>query len=96
MAKIREKLVKKEEEIQAEIRLQELIANIQLLEDLSKRKSSIDGDMAALTRCHPEIEQALMDAIVPDFSIDDLALSLIPEDFVAAGPESPSIRSCPP
>lgn len=63
-----EMFAKKDDKIKAEIHLQELTANLQLLDDLSKGKSTIEGEQELLIERRPGMEQAFMDAIVPDFS----------------------------
>lgn len=61
---MKEKFKKKEAEVAAEIHLQERIANLQLLEDLSKGKTTIFGELTRLKSENLATKEAFVGAVI--------------------------------
>lgn len=69
---VKEKFSKKDVEVKVEIHLLELIANLHMLEDLSKGNYTISREQENLTADRAVAKQTFMNAIESDFSIGKL------------------------
>ena len=66
----------------AEIQLQEVTANIDLLNELKDGGLTVDAELARLKEVERDCEDFVASAAVPDWSISELDLPQISEDSV--------------
>ncbi|KAF2605290.1 hypothetical protein F2Q70_00026431 [Brassica cretica] len=83
----------KEKEVSAEIRLQKVVANIDLLNELKDEGLTVDAELARLKEMEKHYEGLVTLAAVPDWSISELDLPQVSEDLVdqAGGSSVPDI-----
>ncbi|KFK31268.1 hypothetical protein AALP_AA6G090400 [Arabis alpina] len=81
---IREKFHQEGVEATGEIKLQELVANLDLLEDLAKKEVIVESETACMIALRLAEEAAFQRSIVSDFSLGKLAPPQISEDSNAA------------
>lgn len=74
LASITNKFEKKKAEVDAEIPLQELLSNVQLLEDLANQKITVEVEQALLAERQPEMEEKFKVGIMSNFSLGKLSL----------------------
>ena len=87
----------KKKEVSAEIRLQEVTANIDLLDELKDGGLTVDAELARLLEMEGDCEGLVALAALPDWSISELDLpqvsddstnqvggSSVPDDFVSS------------
>jgi len=94
---LKDKWTSKKKEVSSEIQLQEVIANIDLLNELKDGGLSVDAELARLKEMEGDCEDLVGSTAVPDWSISELDLpqvsddsadqvggSSIPEDFASS------------
>ena len=69
----------------AEIRLQEVAANINLLNELKDGGPTVDAELARLKEMEGDCEDLVASAIMPDWSISELDLPQVSDDSVVQG-----------
>ncbi|KAF2570596.1 hypothetical protein F2Q70_00003628 [Brassica cretica] len=72
----------KKKEVSAEIRLQEVTANIDLLNELKDGGLTVDAELARLKGMKGDCEDLVALAAVPDWSISELDLPQVSDDYV--------------
>ena len=72
----------KKKEVSAEIRLQEVTANIDLLNELKDGGLTVDAELARLKGMEGDCEDLVALAAVPDWSISELDLPQVSDDSV--------------
>ncbi|KAL0754338.1 hypothetical protein Bca101_092006 [Brassica carinata] len=72
----------KKNEISAEIRLQEVVANIDLLIELKDGGLTVDAELARLKEMEKYCVDLLAAAAVPDWSISEFDLPQVSDDSV--------------
>ncbi|KAF2532112.1 hypothetical protein F2Q70_00030912 [Brassica cretica] len=72
----------KKKEVSAEIRLQEVTANIDLLNELKDGGLTVDAELARLKGMEGDCEDLVALAVVPDWSISELDLPQVSDDSV--------------
>ena len=83
----------KKKEVSAEIWLQEVVANIDLFNELKDGGLTVDAELARLKDMEKHYEDLVTLAAVPDWSISELDLPQVSEDSVdqARGSSVPDI-----
>ena len=71
---LKDKWTSKKKEVSAEIQLQEVIANIDLLNELKDGGLPVDAELARLKETEGDCENFVASAAVPDWSISKLDL----------------------
>ena len=77
---LKDRWTNKKKEVSAEIRLQEVTANIDLLNKLKDGGLTVDAELARLKEMERDCEDLVASAAVPDWSISELDLPQISED----------------
>ena len=77
---LKDRWTNKKKEVSAEIRLQEVTANIDLLNKLKDGGLTVDAELARLKEMERDCEDLVASAAVPDWSISELHLPQISED----------------
>ncbi|KAF3555955.1 hypothetical protein F2Q69_00015089 [Brassica cretica] len=77
---LKDRWMSKKKEVSAEIRLQEVTANIDLLNELKDGGLTVDAELARLKEMERDCEDLVASAAVPDWSISELDLPQISED----------------
>ncbi|KAF2603481.1 hypothetical protein F2Q70_00026744 [Brassica cretica] len=77
---LKDRWTSKKKEVSAEIRLQEVTANIDLLNELKDGGLTVDAELARLKEMERDCEDLVASAAVPDWSISELDLPQISED----------------
>ncbi|KAF3519173.1 hypothetical protein DY000_02058491 [Brassica cretica] len=79
---LKDKWTSKKKEVSAEIQLQEVTTNIDLLNELKDGGVTVDAELARLKEMERDCEDLVASAAVPDWSISELDLPQISEDSV--------------
>ena len=79
---MKDRWASKKNEISAEIQLQEVVANINLLIELKDGGLTVDAELARLKEMERDCADLLASAAVPDWSISELDLLQISDDSV--------------
>ncbi|KAG2292931.1 hypothetical protein Bca52824_039600 [Brassica carinata] len=79
---LNDKWASKKKEVSAEIRLQEVTANIDLLNELKDGGLTVDAELARLKGMEGDCEDLVALAAVPDLSISELDLPQVSDDSV--------------
>ena len=79
---LKDKWSSKKKEVSAEIQLQEVTANIDLLNELKDGGLTVDAELARLKEMEGDCEDLVASAAAPDWSISELNLPQISEDSV--------------
>ncbi|KAF2563857.1 hypothetical protein F2Q70_00016423 [Brassica cretica] len=82
VAALEDKWTSKKKEVSAVIQLQEVTANIDLLNELKDGALTVDAELARLKEMEGDCEDLVASAAVPDWSISELDLPQISEDSV--------------
>ncbi|KAF3524670.1 hypothetical protein F2Q69_00048828 [Brassica cretica] len=82
LGSLKDKWTSKKKEVSAEIQLQEVTANIDLLNELKDRGLTVDAELARLKDVERDCEDLVTSDAVPDWSISELDLPQISEDSV--------------
>ena len=82
---LKDKWTSKKKEVSAEIQLQEVIANIDLLNELKDGGLTVDAELARLKEMEGDCEDLVASATVPDWSISELDLPQVSDDSVDQG-----------
>ncbi|KAF2556945.1 hypothetical protein F2Q68_00014743 [Brassica cretica] len=77
---LKNKWTSKKKEVSAEIQLQEVIANIDLLNELKDEGLTVDAELARLKEMEGDCEDLVASAAVPDWSISELDLPQVSDD----------------
>ncbi|KAF2538054.1 hypothetical protein F2Q70_00005787 [Brassica cretica] len=77
---LKDRWTSKKKEVSAEIQLQEVTANIDLLNELKDGGLAVDAELARLKEMEGDCEDLVASAAVPDWSISELDLPQISED----------------
>ncbi|KAF2567680.1 hypothetical protein F2Q68_00026312 [Brassica cretica] len=77
---LKDRWTSKKKEVSAEIRLQEVTANIDLLNELKDGGLTVDAELARLKEMERDCEDLVASAAMPDWSISELDLPQISED----------------
>ncbi|KAF3544450.1 hypothetical protein DY000_02009260 [Brassica cretica] len=85
IAALEDKWTSKRKEVSAEIRLQEVAANIDLLNKLKDGGLTVDAELARLKEMEGDWEDLVASATVPDWSISELDLPQVSDDSVVQG-----------
>ena len=72
--------VEKKKEVSAEIQLHEVIANIDLLNELKDEGLTVDAELARLKEMEGDCEDLFASAAMPDGSISELDLPQVSDD----------------
>ena len=78
-------MTSKKKEVSAEIRLQEVAANINLLNELKDGGPTVDAELARLKEMEGDWEDLVAPATVPDWLISELDLPQVSDDSVVQG-----------
>ncbi|KAF2603543.1 hypothetical protein F2Q70_00025338 [Brassica cretica] len=79
---LKDRWARKKNETSAEIRLQEVVANIDLLIELKDGGLTVDAELARLKEMERDCADLLASATVPDWSISELDLPQVSDDSV--------------
>lgn len=79
---MKEKWANKKKEASVEIRLQEVVANIDLLNEIKDGGLNVDAELARLKEMEKDCEGLVALAAVSDWSIFGLGLPQVSEDLV--------------
>ncbi|KAF3569964.1 hypothetical protein F2Q69_00060452 [Brassica cretica] len=79
---LKDKWMSKKKEVSAEIQLQEVIANIDLLKEVKDGGLTVDAELARLKEMEGDCEDLVASAAVPDWSISELDLPQVSDDSV--------------
>ena len=82
---MKDKWTSKKKEVSAEIQLQEVIANIDLLNELKDGGLTVDAELARLKEMEGDCEDLVALVAVPDWSISELDLPKVSDDSVDQG-----------
>ncbi|KAF2551408.1 hypothetical protein F2Q68_00034013 [Brassica cretica] len=82
LVSLKEKWMNKKNEVSAEIQLQEVVANIDLLNELKDGGLTVDAELARLKEMEKDCEVLVTLAAVSDWSISELDLPQVSEDSV--------------
>ncbi|KAF2594180.1 hypothetical protein F2Q70_00042938 [Brassica cretica] len=77
---LKDKWMSKMKEVSAEIQLQEVIANIDLLNEIKDGGLTVDAELACLREMQRDCEDLVASAAVPDWSIFELDLPQVSDD----------------
>ena len=78
-------MTSKKKEVSAEIRLQEVAANIDLLNELKDGGLTVHAELAHLKEMEEDCEDLVASSSVPDWSISELDLPQVSDDSVVQG-----------
>ncbi|KAG2266230.1 hypothetical protein Bca52824_073309 [Brassica carinata] len=79
---LKDKWTSKKKEVSSEIQLQEVIANIDLLNEFKDGGLTVDAELARLKEMEGDCEDLVASAAVPDWSISELDLPKVSDDSV--------------
>ncbi|KAF3513738.1 hypothetical protein F2Q69_00008771 [Brassica cretica] len=85
IAALEDKWTSKRKEVSAEIRLQEVAANIDLLNELKDGGLTVDAELARLKEMEGYWEDLVASATVPDWSLSELDLPQVSDDSMVQG-----------
>ena len=79
---LKDKWTTKKKGVSAEIQLHEVIANIDLLNELKDGGLTVDAELACLKEIEGDCEDLVASATVPDWSISELDIPQVSDDSV--------------
>ena len=78
---LKDKWTSKKKEVSSEIQMQEVIANIDLLNELKDGGLTVDAELAHLKQMEGDCEDHVASTAVPDWSISELDLPQVSNDL---------------